>query len=118
MPKRAKERRVIGTHGVILLHIAGNPEATMREISSHLGMTERQVARVIKELSEDGVIKIDRQGRRNVYTLNENGHLEQPRLAAIPVKRFVQAFLGPVGAHMVVTAFNFGQQASVVGATI
>jgi predicted transcriptional regulator len=92
MPKRAEERRVIGTHGVILLHIAANPEATMREIASNLEMTERQVARVIKELSEDEVISIDRQGRRNTYVVNEDGQLRQPRLESIPVKRFVQAF--------------------------
>jgi DNA-binding MarR family transcriptional regulator len=118
MPRHGKERRVIGTHGVILLHIASNPEATMREISMSLGMTERQVARVIKELSEDGVIQIERQGRRNVYTINEEGHLQQPRLSSIPVKRFVQAFLGPAGAQLMVTALNLGHQASTMGAAV
>ena len=63
-------------HAQVLVCIARDPEARLRDISDRVGLTERAVHRVVADLAAAGYITRERQGRRNRYTLNE--HLALP----------------------------------------
>jgi DNA-binding MarR family transcriptional regulator len=83
---RSKNANVDGfsfltNHAFVLIHIARNPRATLREIARITNVTERTVYKIVRDLEEAGYIVKHRDGRRNSYSLNENvllGH----RLAA------------------------------------
>ena len=57
-------------HGHVLVEIARNPEARMRDISAAVGLTERTVQAIIADLEAAGYLTRGRAGRRNRYTIN------------------------------------------------
>lgn len=57
-------------HVLILLH--RDCSATMREVAEAVGVTERAVQRIVSELEQAGVLKRERHGRRNVYTVQSD----------------------------------------------
>ena len=57
-------------HGHVLVEIARNPEARMRDISAVVGLTERTVQAIIADLEAAGYLTRGRTGRRNRYTIN------------------------------------------------
>ena len=74
---RSKNAHVEGfsfltNHAFVLIHIARNPRATLREIARITNVTERTVYKIVRDLEEAGYIVKHRDGRRNSYSLNEN----------------------------------------------
>jgi DNA-binding IclR family transcriptional regulator len=65
-------------HAHVLLCIAEDPEARMRDVAERVGITERAVQRIIEDLAADGYLSIEREGRRNRYRLNPKLHLRHP----------------------------------------
>ena len=57
-------------HAHIMLCVAGNPDATLREISDQVGITERAAHRIVVELESEGALTRVREGRRNHYEVN------------------------------------------------
>jgi len=60
------------SHAFVLIHIARNPRATLREIARKTKLTERTVYKIVRDLETAGYIVKHRDGRRNSYSLNEN----------------------------------------------
>lgn len=65
-------------HSHVLLCIAANPEARMRDLASQVGITERAVQRIIDDLAAAGYLEIEREGRRNRYTIHGEFYLRHP----------------------------------------
>jgi hypothetical protein len=63
-------------HAQVLICIARDPGARLREIGEQLGITERATHRIVAELASAGYISRRRVGRRNRYTIN--AHLPLP----------------------------------------
>ncbi len=82
---------VFSNHGMVLFYLAANPSATVRAISDALGITERQVARIVKDLAEAGMISVERRGARNAYTVDPEAHLRHPTLAHVPLRGIIAA---------------------------
>ena len=57
-------------HGHVLVEIARNPEARIRDISSAANITERTVQAIVADLEAAGYITRTRIGRRTRYTVN------------------------------------------------
>jgi MarR family len=57
-------------HGHVLVEIARNPEARMRDISVAAGITERTAQAIVADLETAGYITRTRIGRRTRYTVN------------------------------------------------
>ena len=72
MPKRWN---FLSNHGLVILHIVQNPQATLREIALSTGLTERAVYQIVRELGEGLFITKRKVGRRNAYTLNREAIL-------------------------------------------
>ena len=77
---------VLSNHGMVLFHIAAHPHSTLRALSDTLGITERQVARILKDLMTGGMVQIQRRGRRNFYIVDPDAHFRHPTLAHIPLR--------------------------------
>lgn len=67
-----------------------HPEATIREISREIGLTERRVMEILRDLKEAGQIAIERQGRRNTYELSPDASFMHPKLAHVSVRDFLK----------------------------
>lgn len=90
---------ILSNHGKVLFYVATYPASTLREISDTLGITERQVHRIIKDLSEGGLIEVHREGRRNSYVIHEEATLQHPMLSHVMVGKLLEA-LAPAVARM------------------
>ncbi|MFL7838984.1 MAG: helix-turn-helix transcriptional regulator [Candidatus Promineifilaceae bacterium] len=62
----------ITNHGAVLALIGQQDQITAREIAKELGITERSVMRIIKDLESEGYIDRERNGRVNIYRVNTN----------------------------------------------
>jgi DNA-binding MarR family transcriptional regulator len=60
-------------HGHVLVEIARNPEARIRDISPVVGLTERSVQAIVADLEAAGYLTRTRTGRRVMYTVNRDG---------------------------------------------
>jgi DNA-binding Lrp family transcriptional regulator len=65
-------------HAQVLLHIADDPGARLREIGDAIGITERATHRIVVELVDAGYILRERIGRRNRYTVQMDLPLHDP----------------------------------------
>jgi hypothetical protein len=59
-------------HGHVLVEIARNPQARLRDISPVVGLTERTVQAIVSDLEAAGYITRNRVGRRTQYTVNQD----------------------------------------------
>jgi DNA-binding IclR family transcriptional regulator len=59
-------------HGHVLVEIARNPGARIRDISPVVGLTERSVQAIVADLEAEGYLTRTRTGRRVVYTVNRD----------------------------------------------
>ena len=57
-------------HGHVLVEIARNPDARIRDISPAVGLTERSVQAIVADLEAAGYLTRTRVGRRTHYTVN------------------------------------------------
>jgi hypothetical protein len=74
-------------HGHVLVEIARNPEARIRDISPVVGLTERSVQAIVADLEAEGYLTRTRTGRRVVYTVHRDSvfrHSAQGRLRVGP----------------------------------
>ena len=75
----------ITPHGAVLALIGQQHQITAREIADNLGITERYVRTIIKDLSDDGYIVRKKVGRLNHYTVNEEAPLRRDDAKHAPV---------------------------------
>lgn len=89
---------IFSSHGIVLVYLAANPEATVRATSHAAGITERQVSRIIKDLADAGMLHVVRQGRHNIYSVNPDARLRHPTHSHVPLSRIVAAITEAPGA--------------------
>jgi DNA-binding transcriptional ArsR family regulator len=65
-------------HARVLLYIAHDPGARLRDISASLGITERTAHGIITDLAEAGYVVKHRDGRRNRYRIEADLPLREP----------------------------------------
>jgi DNA-binding MarR family transcriptional regulator len=76
-------------HGHVLVEIARNPQARMRDISAAVGLTERAVQAIVADLESAGYLTKERVGRRNRYTVNPDGQFRHHAQAGLQVGPFL-----------------------------
>lgn len=70
----------ITSHGVVLIEVARQNNATVREIAQRAGLTERQAHRLLADLVGEGYLLRERVGRRNRYRVNRTMPMRHPAL--------------------------------------
>lgn len=66
------------SHARVLLCIAHDPGARLREIAASVGITERSAYGIVTDLAEAGYIVKQKNGRRNVYQIQAHLPLPEP----------------------------------------
>lgn len=70
---------LLSKHALVLLCIAQDRRARMRDLAAAVDMTERGAQRIVADLIDHGYITRTREGRRNHYSVRAN-----PPMAAAP----------------------------------
>jgi DNA-binding MarR family transcriptional regulator len=76
-------------HGHVLVEIAGNPRARIRDISSAVGLTERTVQAIVADLETAGYLTRSRTGRRTRYTVNRDSLFRHPSQEGLRIGPFL-----------------------------
>lgn len=64
------------THLLVVLH--RDPGARIRDLADAVGITQRAVQRILAELVADGILKVKKDGRRNLYRIQYRARLRHP----------------------------------------
>lgn len=89
-PPRDASWTFLTNHAHVLICLAQEPEARMRDVAVQVGITERAVQRIVADLEEAGIITRVRDGRRNHYEI----HREKPLRHPVEAHRTVGDLLG------------------------
>jgi MarR family len=90
--ERAGAWTLLTGHGHVLVEIARNPDARIRDIAAVAGLTERAVQAIVADLEAAGYLTRTRTGRRTAYTVHpdmlfrhpaQEGHRIGPFLALL-----------------------------------
>lgn len=88
----ARHWTFLSNHAHVLVCLALDPHARLRDVAAEVGITERAVQGIVGDLEHAGVILRERQGRRNTYRL----HLEAPLRHPLEAHRSIRALLAMV----------------------
>ena len=61
---------LLSNHGHVLVCIASDPHMRLRDVAEKVGITERAVQKIVKDLQQAGYIEVRKQGRCNRYRIN------------------------------------------------
>ncbi len=76
--KQAPSWKFLTNHAQVLVCIANDPGIRLRDIGARVGITERAAHRIVVELGAAGYITRQRNGRRNLYTINSDVSVHDP----------------------------------------
>src|SRR5258708_37127422 len=90
------------SHARVLLCIARDPGARLRDIAASLDITERTAHAIVTDLTAAGYVIKQKDGRRNRYQIQAHLPLPDPATRR-PATREVLAFLARAGARLQLT---------------
>ncbi len=79
----------------VLICLADNPHARLRDVADRVGITERSALRLVTELEAADILERIKEGRRNHYVINKNAHLRHPIEAHCTVGELLETVLKP-----------------------
>jgi MarR family len=82
-------------HARVLLHIAHDPGARLRDIAASLGITERRAHGIITDLAEAGYVITQKDGRRNRYQVQAHLPVPEPGTREPAIGEVVALFATP-----------------------
>lgn len=65
-------------HTHVIVCLSRDSALTVRSLALQIGITERSVQRILAELEEGGVVQRTKEGRRNLYSIDEAFQLRHP----------------------------------------
>jgi len=66
----ARHWTFLSNHAHVLVCLAQDPDARLRDVALSVGITERAVQKIVSDLEQAGALVRERAGRRNSYRLN------------------------------------------------
>ncbi len=83
----------LSNYAHVLLCLAENPGARLREVADRVGITERSAMRLITHLDEAGILSREKEGRRNHYIIDMDASLRHPIEKHCTVGRLLRMLL-------------------------
>lgn len=93
--ERSHSWTFLSNHGHVLLAVADDPDARIRDIAERVGITERAAQLIIGDLVESGYLTRTRVGRRNSYRIAEHRPFRHPAESGRLVDDLVAIFRRP-----------------------
>jgi predicted ArsR family transcriptional regulator len=83
----------LSNHGHVLVCLARDPGARMRDVAETVGITERAVQQIVRDLVQQGYLRKDKIGRRNRYKVVGSAHFRHDLEAHVTLGRFLALVL-------------------------
>ena len=90
----AKGWTFLTNHAHVLLALAREPTARLRDVAVSVGITERAAQAIVADLEAAGYLERRRVGRRNSYTINAAGRFRHPAEADHRIGELIHLFTG------------------------
>ncbi|RJK97605.1 helix-turn-helix transcriptional regulator [Vallicoccus soli] len=85
----------LSNHGHVLVALSRDPHARVREVAERVGITERAVQLIVRDLEEAGYVERERVGRRNTYRVATGLPFRHPLEAHVQVSAFLDLVAPP-----------------------
>ncbi len=79
----------------VLVCLAEDPQARLRDVADRVDITERTAVRLITQLDQAGILKRVKNGRRNSYIIDTTKNLRHPIESHCTVGAWLATILGP-----------------------
>ncbi|MEO8555984.1 MAG: winged helix-turn-helix domain-containing protein [Actinomycetota bacterium] len=89
-----REWTFLSNHGHVLVCLADEPHARLRDVADRVGITERSVMQIVRDLENAGYVVTERVGRRNRYKVVRSGRFRHPLEVGLRVGQFTDLVLG------------------------
>ncbi|RLA29376.1 MAG: AsnC family transcriptional regulator [Gammaproteobacteria bacterium] len=93
-PEKDRPWTFLSNYAHVLVCLAEDPTARMRDVADKVGITERAAIRIVKHLEEADVLSKQREGRRNRYRINMDKPLRHPIESHDTVRSLLTMILG------------------------
>lgn len=90
----------------VLVCLAENPDARLRDVAERVGITERTALRLVTQLEQAGILSRVKEGRRNSYVIEPNARLRHPIEAHCTVGELLETILSPADFKMLAQRFR------------
>ena len=90
---KATDWTFLSNYAHVLVCLADNPAARIRDIAADVGITERSAMRLITQLDEADILRREKEGRRNHYLINMSAPLRHPMEAHCTVGQLLEMLL-------------------------
>ena len=81
---------LFSNHGHVLVCLARDSEARLRDVALDVGITERAVQKIVRDLQDGGMISITKSGRRNRYRIHDKEFLRHDLEANCTVRALIK----------------------------
>jgi DNA-binding Lrp family transcriptional regulator len=78
----------------VLVCLARDPDARLRDVAGAVGITERAVQKIVTDLEAGGIVERERLGRRNRYRLHPDVPLRHPVESPRTVANLLEMVIG------------------------
>ena len=78
MTDTSNDWNFFSNYGHVLVCLAENPDARLRDVAERVDITERTALRVVTHLEEAGILTRSKVGRRNSYVIDPDKCLRHP----------------------------------------
>jgi len=106
---------LLSNHGHVLVCLSADPRARLRDVATDVGITERAVQKIVRDLQDGGMVSVTKNGRRNTYRIHKKKTLRHDLEQHCTLRKFI-TFVGqqtearrvadPVAAEPEVSAFH------------
>ncbi|GIH76980.1 helix-turn-helix transcriptional regulator [Planobispora longispora] len=79
-------------HARVLLMVARDPRARLRDVAAGIGITERAAQAIVSDLEEAGYLTRTRVGRRNHYSIDPTRRFRHPAEAGVRIESLLDIF--------------------------
>lgn len=97
---------LFSNHGHVLVCLARDSEARLRDVAADVGITERAVQKIVRDLQEGGMLSISKHGRRNRYRIHRHVTLRHDLEAHCTLADLMRFVLGKADARKTVQENN------------
>lgn len=87
----------LSNYGHVLVCLTRDPDARMRDVAEAVGITERAVQLIVRELVTQGYLHKEKVGRRNRYDVLREPHLRHDLESQVTVGQFLDLIVDPEG---------------------
>jgi len=84
----------LSNYAHVLVCLAQNPDARLRDVAERVGITERTTLRLVTRLEQSGILMRLKEGRRNRYIIKTGKRLRHPIEAHCTVGELLATILG------------------------